>query len=235
MAQALLALKDLALAKTRLAGLLGSSERQSLAQAMAEDVIALLAAHPDITRITLVSNDAFAAVLAGRYGAQCWPESKLGCHGLNPLMQRATEELLVTDGDVLLVLHADLPLLSAEDISAAVALQRETGGLVIACDRQGTGTNLLAFDEASIPQFCFGTDSCAEYSERARAAGVPWQLLQRSGLAADVDTPDDLDYVMAHLHAYPDRKTAALLYRTALGAQVEWALAALSGAARCGR
>jgi 2-phospho-L-lactate guanylyltransferase len=235
MAQALLALKDLSQAKTRLAGVLGSTERQSLAQAMAEDVVAVLAAHPDITQITLVSNDPSAAMLARRSGAQCWAESELSCAGLNPLMQRASERLLESVDDVLLVLHADLPLLCADDISAALALQCESGGLVIACDRQGTGTNLLAFDRASTPQFCFGTDSCAEYSERASRAGVPLRMLQRSGIAADVDEPADLDYVMARLHAYPGRRTNALLHRTALGAQVEWALAALSGAARCGR
>ena len=235
MAQALLALKDLSQAKTRLAGLLGSPERQALAQAMAEDVIAVLAVHPDITQIILVSNDPSAAMLAARYGAQCWAESELACSGLNALLQRASERLLASADDTVLVLHADLPLLEADDISAALALHRQSGGLVIACDRQGTGTNLLAFNRASMPQFCFGTDSCAEYSERALRAGVPLQLLQRPGLAADVDEPADLDHLMAQLYAYPGRKTRALLHRTALGAQVEWALAALAGAARCGR
>lgn len=235
MAQALLALKDLAQAKTRLAELLGPAERQSLAQAMAEDVIAALAGHSNITQITLISNDPAAEQLARRHGAQCWPESALGCLGLNPLLQRASERLLLADDDVLLVLHADLPLLDAADISAALDGQRAAGGLLIACDRQGTGTNLLAFNRASMPRFCFGTDSCAGYIESARSAGVAAQMLQRSGIAADVDTPADLDYVMAHLHTVPGRRTAALLHRTALGAQVEWAFAALSGAARCGR
>jgi 2-phospho-L-lactate guanylyltransferase len=235
MAQALLALKDLSQAKTRLAGLLGAAERQALAQAMAEDVIAVLAAHPDITQITLISDDPAAELLARRYGAQCWSESALACRGLNALLQRASERLLDSVDDVLVVLHADLPLLTALDISAALDCRRESGGLVIAGDRQGTGTNLLVFDRANLPQYCFGTDSYAEYIQTARSAGVPVKMLQRSGIAADVDEPADLDYVMAQLHAYPGRRTAALLYRTVLGAQVEWALAALSGGAMCGR
>lgn len=220
MAQALLALKDLSQAKTRLAGLLGSSERRALALAMAEDVIAVLAAHRDITQITLVSDDPSAELLALQYGAQCWSESALACRGLNPLMQRASERLLASADDILLVLHADLPLLSIADVSAALERQRESGGLLVGCDRQGAGTNLLAFDRTSIPRFCFGTDSCAGYIESARSAGVAVQMLQRSGIAADVDEAVDLDYVMAQLHAYPERKTAALLHRMELGARI---------------
>ena len=42
MAQALVPLKDLVQAKSRLSGLLRPSERRALAQAMAEDVLAVL-------------------------------------------------------------------------------------------------------------------------------------------------------------------------------------------------
>ena len=45
MLTALLPLKDLLLAKSRLAGLLHPSERCALTQAMAEDVLGVLASH----------------------------------------------------------------------------------------------------------------------------------------------------------------------------------------------
>lgn len=231
MAQALLLLKDLVQAKTRLSGLLRPSERRALAQAMAEDVLTVLAEHASVTQITLVSDDPGAELLASKYRAACWPESSLAGRGLNPLIQCASERLLVNSEEPLLVLHCDLPLLTAEDISIALAAQHALGGLIIGCDRQGFGTNLLAFDANSLPSFCFGTDSCARHLASARNAGIPAQILERTGIAVDVDEPADLQCAMERLHANPASKTAALLYRTELGARIELALATMPGRA----
>ena len=132
MAQALVPLKDLVRAKTRLAGLLAPSERRALAQAMVEDVLALLAVHPGVDSINLVSDDPSAHLLAAQYGARHWPESELGCRGLNNIIGSASRRLLALRDEPVLVLHADLPLLGPEDVSAVLAARQRTGGLVIA-------------------------------------------------------------------------------------------------------
>ncbi len=225
---ALLPLKDLVQAKTRLSGLLRPSERRALAQAMAEDVLAVLAGHPDISRITLVSDDPGAGLLAQKYGADCWSERSLGCRGLNLLIQRASERLLDGTEEPLLVLHCDLPLLTAEDVRVVLEHQRALQGLVIACDRQGSGTNLLAFGANRVPDFCFGIDSCAGHEASAHRAGFPVEILQRSAIATDVDDPADLQCVMGHLHSLPHSNTAALLHNTELGARIELALATMA-------
>ena len=89
---------------------------KELAQAMAEDVLTVLQAHAGIARITLVSDDPGAGLLAQKYGADCWSEKSLGCRGLNALIQCASVRLLGGGQVPLLVLHADLPLLGAADI-----------------------------------------------------------------------------------------------------------------------
>ncbi|MCB1705426.1 MAG: 2-phospho-L-lactate guanylyltransferase [Halioglobus sp.] len=231
MARALLPLKDLVQAKTRLGGLLRPSERRALAQAMAEDVLAALADHTDISGITLVSDDPGAGLLAQKYGADCWSEASLGCRGLNPLIQRASARLLDSKEQRLLVMHCDLPLLTGRDISAVLDHQRRLQGLVIACDRQGSGTNLLAFGADSVPEFCFGLDSCAGHEASAHRAGFAVEILQRSGIATDVDEPADLQCVMEHLHSLPGSHTAALLYNTELGGRIGLALATMAGTA----
>lgn len=225
-AQALLPLKDLVEAKSRLAGLLRPSERRALAQAMAEDVLGVLSGHPGIAQITLVSDDPGADLLARKYGADCWSENSLGCRGLNPLIQCASERLLAcAEESVLVVLHGDLPLLTAQDISAVLDSQRQLGGLIIGCDRQGKGTNLLAFNAASMPDFCFGADSCAGHVASASQAGVPVHILQRTGIGVDVDEAQDLKCVMEQLHLRSASNTAQLLNNTGLGARVTLALA----------
>ncbi len=168
MAQALVPLKDLVQAKSRLAGLLRPSERRALAQAMAEDVLTVLSGHSGIAQITLVSDDPGAGLLAQKYGARCWSEKSLGACGLNALIQNASERLLADSEQPLLVLHGDLPLLTAEDISAVLSRQRKLQGLIIGCDRHGRGTNLLAFNAAHMPCFCFGPDSCAGHMASAQ-------------------------------------------------------------------
>jgi len=227
MALALVPLKDLVQAKTRLAGLLRPSERRALAQAMVEDVLTVLAEHPEIERVTLVSDDPGANLLAANYGVDCWTEHSLGTRGLNAVIERASERLLAAGDEPLLVLHGDLPLLTAADISSALDCQRASNGLVVGCDRHGTGTNLLAFNRASVPQFCFGVDSCARHLASARSTGVPAQVLQKPGIGLDVDEPGDLALLMTSLDGEGSGHTRALLRAAGLGARVELALATL--------
>ena len=234
MAQALVPLKDLVLAKSRLAGVLASVERHALAQAMVEDVLTVLSRHRHIARITLVSDDPGASMLAQKYGADCWTEGSLGCRGLNPLIQCASERLLNAGGEPLVVLHGDLPLLTGEDISHVVESQQALGGLIVGCDSKGVGTNLLAFNAASTPRFCFGADSCAAHIASAKNAGVAVQVLQRSGIGLDVDEAPDLQCIMEQLHVNTASNTAQLLYNTELGARVTLALTAMMGDAESG-
>ncbi|GAB5452074.1 MAG: hypothetical protein Hals2KO_24020 [Halioglobus sp.] len=93
MAVAVVPLKDLVQAKSRLAGLLSPAERRDLAQAMAEDVLATLAQHAGIAETVLVSDDPAAAMLASHYGARWQPERALGCRGLNAVLTRVCNNL----------------------------------------------------------------------------------------------------------------------------------------------
>lgn len=228
MAQALVPLKDLVQAKSRLAGLLRPSERRALAQAMVEDVLSVLSRHPDIDRVTLVSDDPGAGLLANKYAIDYLAENALGCSGLNAVVQLVSTRLLVDSDDTLLVLHGDLPLLTGADISAVLQCQRQLGGLVIGCDQAGAGTNLLAFTGESAPRFCFGLDSCANHLASARSAGVPVQVLRRPGIGLDVDEPGDLQAVMAALDCDDAGKTSDLLCGSALGARINLAMATLT-------
>jgi 2-phospho-L-lactate guanylyltransferase len=226
-AQALVPLKDLVQAKSRLAGLLRPSERRALAQAMIEDVLAVLEAHPEIEQVTLVSDDPGASLLAQQYQADHWSEDSLGCRGLNPLIEGASERLLGSGEVPLIVLHGDLPLLTGEDISAVLQSQRVLGGLIIGCDRRAIGTNLLAYDSDSVPRFCFGSNSCAEHQASAQRRGIPVEILQRIGTSLDVDEFYDLKYLMDILPSLAASSTVKLLREPGLMARLSLALETL--------
>ncbi|MEM8560771.1 MAG: 2-phospho-L-lactate guanylyltransferase [Pseudomonadota bacterium] len=211
MAQILMPLKDLVKAKTRLAGLLSASQRRALTQAMAEDLLAMLAQHSAISCIYLLSDDPSAHLLAARYGVQHLPDIALIDSTLNSQIRAAATDILTKSSDPLLIVHADLPLLSPADINAALALQQNIGGLVVGADRHRLGTNLLCFDRTCVPDFCFGENSCRRHLASAEARGFPAKMLLRHGIGLDVDEPADLAELMAALvHGQPSR-TARLL------------------------
>jgi FO synthase len=213
MAHALIPLKDLELAKTRLAGVLTPAERRDLARAMLEDVLDVLEAHPGIDRVTVLSGDAGAADLCDAGGVDFLPESTLGCSGLNAVLQAATAGLDHGPDDTLLVLHGDLPLLTGRDISAALAARERSGGLVIGCDRHGLGTNLLLFSGAATPVFSFGEGSCDAHRAWAMGAHVPVTVLERPGIGLDVDEPADLELLLQRAADKPHCKTLQCLRR----------------------
>lgn len=211
MIHAVLPLKDLAEAKTRLSGVLLPSERRALAMAMVEDVMAVLSAHSEVAAITLVSDDPVAHLLAASFRANWLPEKSLQCRGLNAVIGATIDHLLAAGERHLLVLHGDLPGLSGEDLTAVFGQQRASGGLVIGTDLAGTGTNLLAFDASLRPAFRFGADSCRAHQAWAESAGVPVFVSRQAGIAFDVDGADDLALLLGASASAVGPHTTALL------------------------
>ncbi len=218
--RALIPLKDLANAKSRLSGLLSPSERRSLAQAMVKDVVTVLAGHSKISTITLVSDDAYAAQLASEFSLEHWPEYTLGCRGLNNIIDRSCELLFAKNDQPIIVLHGDLPCLSSEDISEVVDRLEAKTDLVIGCDRHQTGTNILAFYPRSMPKLSFGTDSCARHSASAKAMGIDASVIIRPGIGLDIDEPQDLKLLLDQLRGSGPAQCTQLLVNTALGQRV---------------
>lgn len=224
MATAIIPLKDLVQAKSRLAGVLRPAERRMLAQAMAEDVLRVLQGHPGITRTILVTDDPSGAQLAQLHGAQCLSEAGLGGGGLNAVLQAGSALVQQRYGGPQLILHADLPLLSSADLDQVLTALR-SGGLVIGGDRHGTGTNLLAFAAGSAPQFQFGAGSYAAHVTSAANNALAVTPLTSAGIGMDVDEPADLAALL-HCDAVDSAPaTAAFLRDSDISSRLQLTLA----------
>jgi 2-phospho-L-lactate guanylyltransferase len=192
-AWALLPMKDLVQAKSRLGGVLASHERRALAQAMAEDVLTALAGCDHLAGILLVSDDPGADMLAHKYGAEMLPEASLGVVGLNAILTAACELLSNRGTDVIAIVHSDLPLLTTAEIESLLAAISQPGvDVVIAPDRRNDGTNLMVTGAEHRPVFRYGVGSCGAHQAAAREAGLNCELLPLPGAALDVDQPVDL-------------------------------------------
>jgi FO synthase len=217
---AIVALKELAQAKTRLSDSLDGPQRSVLAQAMAEDVLAQLSSHPGIDRTILISDDSAAEDMAQAFGVELWAESELKANGLNNLLSEACSRVAAEGASELLILHADVPLVSHADLSTALEEHRANGGLVIGTDRRGEGTNLLVFSTGLVPQLHFGNASCKKHEEAASAIGLASQVLHLPGVVLDVDEPADLELLLQHLPTLGNNRTGRVLQEAGIAKDV---------------
>jgi 2-phospho-L-lactate guanylyltransferase len=179
--------RGLAAAKTRLAPVLDDGEREALARRLLEQVLRV--AHEACGDVVVITPSEALSQLVIAAGARLAVQHGLG---LNAGLEEAREEAIADRTSTLLVLHGDLPNLGADDVAALLDALPDAGGVAIAPDRAGSGTNGLALRPPDAIGFRFGAGSFAAHALEARNAGVPVAEVHRPGLAFDLDTPADL-------------------------------------------
>lgn len=182
----LIPVKVLARAKSRLAGL-GAGEREALALAMAADTAAAALASPAVGAVVVVSDDPAVRAEATELGAEAIPDAP-GL-GLNEaLIAGAGYAAARWPGRGLAALTADLPALSAGELTAALAAAAQFAQAFVP-DAAGSGTTLYTAAPTTEFRPLFGLQS----RTRHRLAGaVELDLPGAGGLRRDVDTLADL-------------------------------------------
>jgi 2-phospho-L-lactate guanylyltransferase len=179
--------RGLEAAKTRLAPVLDAAERVELARKLLARVLTVAReAGQDVVVISPVSSLEPIVVASG---ARLVVQRGMG---LNRGLDQARAEAVADGIETLAVLHGDLPNLTAADVLALISAVEGAPGVAIAPDRAGMGTNGLALRPLGAIGFQFGPGSFAAHRVAAEAAGVPITIVERPGLAFDLDTPEDL-------------------------------------------
>ncbi len=178
-------LKSPAHGKARLSRALPPPQRMELIQTMLEHVVDCLANTPGVADVSVLTSDSHLVPRGHGY---------IFDHGLelNAAVAHAARELRSRGAaGTLLVVHADLPFVTAAEITALGAAS-DDGVIVAAPDWAEVGTNALALSLSSEVTTRFGAGSLAAHGEAARAAGLPFVLVRRPGLACDIDEPAQL-------------------------------------------
>jgi 2-phospho-L-lactate guanylyltransferase len=102
-----------------------------------------------------------------------------------------------------LIVPADLPLLTTEDVHAMLDRAKDPPVVVVAPDRRRQGTNALLVCPVGLIQYDFGPGSFQRHCERARQAGARLEISELPSLALDVDMPEDLEAVGSAIEAGP--------------------------------
>jgi len=191
---ALVPVKRLAAAKSRLLPWLGRDGVRALTLAMLGDVLEALRSAPEVGTVAIVTEDEEAAAAARAAGADA---IVLADAGLNPSLEAAGARVARED-EALLVVLGDVAGVGAGDVSAlARALEALGGrGVVLAPSNDGGTAALLRAPRDVIPP-AFGGASAEAHRALAARAGVPYRAVSRPGIGLDLDCEDDVRAFLA--------------------------------------
>ncbi|MGB8327666.1 MAG: 2-phospho-L-lactate guanylyltransferase [Steroidobacteraceae bacterium] len=192
---AIVPVKRLAMAKTRLSGVLSPAERQALSAAMLSDVLDALRATPAIAGTLVVTPDSAVADAAACCGAVVFAEPTDA--GLEPRLQAAAAvqagiaAARSRGATHALYLPGDVPLVDPAVLGRVLAAGG-AGGCIVRALRDD-GTNTVLCDARHPIDFDFGPGSCTRHRRAAAARGITLKLVAEPALALDIDVPEDLE------------------------------------------
>ena len=223
-------MKPLAESKSRLASALSPGRRALLSLGAFAHVLRTAASVEGIDDVLAVGGDELIAAVARRSGASWQPEPGIsmpaglreGLSGvptrrsdhaearLNPALREVFEASFAEGWHTCLYLPADLPLLSEDDVNCLLDSQEAGATIALAPDRAEQGTNALLLTKGVPFEPSFGIGSFQRHMAAAKALLVEPGVCRGDGLLLDVDTPDDLDVLLALRETWWE-DTAAML------------------------
>ncbi|HSG42249.1 MAG TPA: 2-phospho-L-lactate guanylyltransferase [Anaerolineales bacterium] len=190
---AIVPVKPLRRGKSRLAGALSEEEREELNESLLQHTLKTLTGLKEVEQVLVVSRDPHALTVARQQGARTVREN--GQPLLNTALTRATVIAQVYATRGVLILPADLPLISEEDVLTLIERAVDPPVVVIAPDRHRKGTNALLLSPSGLIDYDFGENSFAKHCELAKAAGARLEIVDLPTLGLDLDLPEDLEIV----------------------------------------
>ncbi|MBQ0720966.1 MAG: 2-phospho-L-lactate guanylyltransferase [Gammaproteobacteria bacterium] len=245
--QVVVPVKSFKHAKKRLSAVLTAGQRCDLMKHMLADVLSAVALTPEVEAITVVSSDAeveqwvdkralssktplrvfdpsaepLETMLGDEPGLS--PINKLAEAGLCQAYSAAAANLMAQGVSTMLLLPADIPLVTRADIQALVA-QHTCPGVSVAAAGSDGGTNALLVSPPDIIAPAFGDNSCQRHIALAREQGLEPAVLNTPGLSLDIDTVEDIHALLA-----AGRECATLRFLVDSGIAVELAKSAPGG------
>lgn len=168
--------------KTRLRGVLSETARVELVGAMLRHVVRVAASSRAVDRVFVLGPSDH-----GLSDIALLPDHG---EGLNAELARVMQTAREAGVHRVIILPADLPLLTREDVDFLAA--RRGDSAAIAPDRAGTGTNALALPPTNVFHFCFGADSFAGHCAEIARIGLASHVRASETLGLDIDEPADL-------------------------------------------
>lgn len=191
-AWAVVPVKGLARAKTRLARILPPATRRELVTTMFGEVLDVLLGAAGIGPILVVTADPRIAALGERKGALILREARSS--GLNSALRRGARHARRAGASRVLFIPADVPLTTPAEIARIVSSSPPDEGAhaLIVPAQLGGGTNALMLSPPDALSPNFGEQSFAAHCRQAAERGLATKVVRLGGLGRDIDEPADL-------------------------------------------
>lgn len=191
----LIPIKALRAAKSRLGPELDESQRARLGLVLAERVVCAAAAARGVDRVLVVTRDERILDLAGAWHAVAVRErgGEGEADALNAALDEGRRRALELGSTELAVVVADLPTVEPEDVAAVFDALASGASVVLARAHDRDGLGALGLRPADALPFRFGDGRALHHhATEARQRGLATVVLDRPGLAIDIDTAEDL-------------------------------------------
>lgn len=206
---AIVPVKKLDEAKSRLSPLLSQNERKQFCLKMLEDVLASLKATEGVYKTIVVSKAPQVLQVAKNFRVFPFKESR---SGLNQAISETISWCINMEAKIALILPADIPLVSPGDVNQILIFGR-TSSMVISPSREGNGTNALLLNSPRVVSAFYGQDSFQRHVDEASKRGIRFHVYRSPRIRLDVDTITDLfDFL-----ASKARKTCAYRFLIEIG------------------
>jgi 2-phospho-L-lactate guanylyltransferase len=190
MLAAVIFVKRLAAAKSRLGNTLSPLDRLTLTRRMLLQVVDAAIGTTEVDDVVVVSPEpAIAATLNGRNVRVLLEQQP---RGLNEAARFASAMLAAAGTSRALLLPADLPRMNAEHIEGLIKARSRSGLDTIVPSLDGSGTNALLIDLPPRFPLAFGSDSFNRHLANAANLKQPLAVHRCFFIGFDVDHPDDV-------------------------------------------
>lgn len=181
---ALIPVKSLHHAKSRLAKRLSQQQRQELVLSMLDHVLMILKSCDEMKKITVVTPDVEVKKHVLQLGFSVTSEEKPGHNSsLTAAAQNENSEIS------LLTISADLPFLTSHDVGQLIKLL--TSHDIALAPSKDNGTNAIIVKKTLLLPYLFGKNSFEKYKEVAIKKNLSYAVYESQTIAFDVDTIED--------------------------------------------
>lgn len=192
---AIIPVKNLDKAKSRLSLFLPVSERKEFCLKMLEDVLSVVNSVRNINQTVVVSNDPEVLNAAERFKVEYVKELE---SGLNQAVSQAIDWCCKRGAASVFVLPIDIPLVVPGDLEGMLAL-KDKASIVISPSKRGEGTNALLLTPPDVIRTFYGSQSFQRHLDEASEGGISFSCYRSDRIALDIDTVEDLiDFILTH-------------------------------------
>ena len=181
--------KRFAFAKNRLSSVLTSSERESFAQVMLNDVVRAVADASLVSGILLISNETRAKYVVERAGGLFLKTEE---SGVSSAFKQASDWLLRHGQRTAFMMPSDIPTIESSEVDSLIATHPGGKSVTIIPDRHYAGTNGLIVSPPDVINYRFGSNSFTLHVTAVENAGIKPTVKISQGVALDIDSQPDL-------------------------------------------